>query len=185
MQSFIFCTTFSRRSGGRITECRHIANALTLVAMLQNKMSSTILNIISTNPSYVPDKTKQDKAKDLLSKIYIEEKIEFNTTDTIEFIDQGSNFESVFCNLCGRTIEIEEWQNAMDKAYESQFTDLIFITHCCDKTTSLNDLKYEWPAGFGKFTISVSDAQTEIDEKDLKKLQDILSTTLRIIWAHY
>jgi hypothetical protein len=148
-------------------------------------MSHTVLKIIPTNPSYVPDKFQQGKAKTFLTKLYMNDQIEFATSDTIEFVDQGENFDSVSCNICGQNIESEDWQNAMNGAYEKQFTDLTFMTSCCNKTTSLNDLKYKLPAGFGKFTIEVSDPRTELDENDLKDLQDILSTTLRIIWAHY
>lgn len=149
------------------------------------KMSSTVLKIIPTNPSYVPNKLQQDNAKDFLTKLYKKEQIEFIITDTIEFVDQGENFESVSCNLCGQNIEIEDWQNAMDKAYEQQFTDLEFITPCCHKKTSLNNLTYQSAAGFAKFVMTISDVQKEIEEKKLKELQQILGMTLRIIWAHY
>jgi hypothetical protein len=148
-------------------------------------MSSTILKIIPADPYYVPYKINQNHAKTLLTKFYQGRQIEFVTTDTIEFVDQGANFESISCNLCRLNIEIEHWQNAMDNAFEKQFTDLTFMTHCCNKKTSLNDLNYKSPAGFAKFIITIPDAQTEIGEKDLKELQDILATTLRIIWAHY
>jgi hypothetical protein len=117
--------------------------------------------------------------------LYRSGQIEFITTDTIEFVYQGENFESVSCNLCGQDIEIEYWQNEMNNAHEKQFTDLEFITQCWAKTKSLNDLSYTSPAGFSKFIVSIRDAQREIDEKDLNDLQRILSTTLRIVWVHY
>ena len=148
-------------------------------------MSTTVLKIIPTNPSFVPDEIQKDKSKDFLTNLYKKEQIELITTDTIEFIDQGENFDSVSCNLCGQNIEIKDWQYAMDKAYEKQFTNLEFITPCCHKKTSLNDLAYYSTAGFAKFVITVSDAQNKIEEKDLNQLQQILGTRVRIIWAHY
>jgi hypothetical protein len=148
-------------------------------------MSSTILKIIPTNPKYVPDKIQQDKAKSLLSNLYTKELIDFVTTDTIEFVDQGENFDSVSCNLCGKNIAIEDWQAEMEKADESHFTDLAFVTPCCHRKTSLNDLNYHSPAGFAKFVIAITGAQKEIEAKDLNELNNILGTQLRIIWAHY
>jgi len=148
-------------------------------------MSSTILNIISTSPSFEPDNIMLARAKKLLVKFYRDEQIECITTDTIDFIDQGQNFESVSCNLCKQTFEIEDWQNAMDNAYEHQFTDLTFITPCCKKKTSLNDLTYKSPAGFAKFVVCISDAQNELEKSELEKLEEMLGTTLRLIWAHY
>ena len=151
----------------------------------QKAMSSTVIKFISTNPTYSPDNFQQDRANIFLTKLYNDEQIEFINTDTIEFVDQGENFDSISCNLCGQNIDIGDWQNAMDKAYDKQFTDLTFVTSCCKKETSLNDLTYHSAAGFAKFAITISDASNELSEKDVKELQDILGTTLRKIWAHY
>ena len=103
----------------------------------------------------------------------------------IEFIDQGENFDKVSCNLCGQEIVIEHWQNAMDEAFERGFIDLDFITLCCHKKTSLNDLTYEMTAGFAKFVMTIIDATNEIEEKDINNLEEILGTKLKIIWARY
>jgi hypothetical protein len=148
-------------------------------------MSITVLKIISTNPTYLPDERQQDRANIFLTNLFKTEQIEFLKNDTIEFVDQGENFDSLSCNLCGQNIGIEDWQNAMDKAYDKQFTDLTFITSCCNNETSLNDLTYHSAAGFAKFVLTISDAPNDLADKDFKELQDILGTTLRKIWAHY
>ena len=147
-------------------------------------MSDTFLNIIPTTPTYVPSQDSQDNARALLHSIFKEKEIEFTTTDTVEFIDQGENFESVSCNLCGHAFELEDWQDAMDKAYEQRFSDLQFSTPCCNKVTSLNHLDYKWPAGFAKFTIRIVNPKDALDPADLAELQKILDTPLRIVWAH-
>jgi len=151
----------------------------------KHQMSSTFLKIIPTNPSYIPDKIKQDNAIRFLSKLYKNERLTLFSTDTIEFVDQGENFDSVTCNLCNKTINIEYWQDEMDEAYKSHFKNLVFQTPCCKKKTSLNDLHYHSPAGFAKFVISIEDAENDLSEKDLKALQAILGIPLKIIWAHY
>jgi hypothetical protein len=148
-------------------------------------MSSTQLKIISIQPSYVPGKKQQDDAKTLLQKIYGNQLITLDTTKDIQFVDQGANFDSVSCNLCGKNIEVDTWQDAMDIAAKAKFTNLSFITPCCHKTTSLNKLNYTWPAGFAKFAIVIEDAQKEIPAIDLQQLENVLGTKLRIIWAHY
>ena len=148
-------------------------------------MPTTILKFIPTNATYVPDKIQQDKGKAFLVELYKEKEIEFYTTDLIEFVDQGENFNNVSCNLCGQEIKIEHWQNAMDEACEKQFTNLDFITLCCNKKTSLNDLIYNMMAGFAKFVITISEPTNKIEENDVKNLEHILGTRLKIIWAHY
>ena len=147
-------------------------------------MSDTILRIIPTNPSYVPDEIRQSKAHNFLQKLFNREDVEFGTTAEIEFVDQGQNFESVHCNRCGREMELEDWQAAMDASYETKFENLIFRMPCCCTETSLNDLDYRWPAGFSRFSISIQNPQTDIDELTIKELENTLGAPLRIIWAH-
>ncbi|MDP4254041.1 MAG: hypothetical protein Q8938_08560 [Bacteroidota bacterium] len=151
----------------------------------KGKVSSTMLKIIPTVPSYIPGKSQQDSAKEFLINLYGKARIELASTDSIEFIDQGENFDSVSCNLCGRAIKMEDWQNAMDNAAQRQFADLSFVTPCCHKKTSLNDLTYHSAAGFAKFVITISDLQDDLSDKVIRDLQDILGTPLRKIWAHY
>ncbi len=148
-------------------------------------MSSTFLKIIPTNPSFEPGNETLAKAKKFLTSFYSSEQIEFIITPTIEFVDQGQNFENVSCNLCRQVIEVKDWQNVMDAAYEHQFTDLKFISLCCKKESSLNDLSYEKPAGFAKFVVCISDAQNELAKSEQLELQNILGTTLRVISARY
>ncbi len=111
--------------------------------------------------------------------------VEFVETDDIEFVNPMANFENVYWNLCGHDIKIESWQDVMQQAYKSKFKDISFVTPCCQKTTNLNDLNYQWPAGFAKFTISISKPPEDINEDQLKELENILGTKIRKIWAHY
>lgn len=148
-------------------------------------MGTTILKIIPTNPYFVPDSTNQNLAATLLKNLYNPNEIVLNTFDDIQFVDQGSNFDDVRCNYCGTIINIEDWQQAMDISFENKFTDLLFITPCCSKQSSLNELIYNMPAGFSKFEINVIDPENPLNDDNLKELAVILKTSLRIIWARY
>jgi len=44
----------------------------------------------------------------------------------------------------------------MGSAHASGFTELAIITPCCGKPSSLTDLRYEMPVGFGRFVIEAS-----------------------------
>lgn len=147
--------------------------------------SSTSLRIISSNPSYIPTQEQQQQAKDYLTKVYPAHKIESITKDTIEFVDQGQNFDSIICPFCGKEIETEYWQDAMEKADKTHFTDLSMTTPCCKKHTTLNDLRYITDAGFAKYVLSVNDPEAEMKQSDLSALEKILNTPLKTIYAHY
>jgi hypothetical protein len=148
-------------------------------------MSDTILKIIPTSPFFVPDDSKQSAARDSLEAAFPEAEIELSCTLNVEFVDQGANFEKVSCNLCGQQLDIDQWHEAMDAAYTTQFDNLDFMTPCCSATTSLNALRYEWPAGFSKFQLSVLNPESAPSDEVVPNLEEILGTALRVIWAHY
>jgi hypothetical protein len=151
----------------------------------QVKMSFSIIKIISTDPTFEPTTDNQIIANKFLTNLYNSNQISFEITQDIEFIDQGENFESVSCDLCGHKIEIDNWQDEMEDAHQKQFFDLTFKTKCCNKKTSLNTLIYKFSAGFAKFVISISDADIELNENQVRDLEKILATKLRIITARY
>ena len=148
-------------------------------------MSDTYLKLISIVPGFVPDKLKERKAREFLNNSFKNWEIEFINTDEIEFIDQGANFETVKCNYCGKEINTEIWQNATDESYNTGFKDLSFVTPRCHESTTLNDLKYEWPAGFAKFAMLISNPLVDTNDGAVNELETILGTKIRKIWAYY
>lgn len=148
-------------------------------------MSDVVIKIIPTSPNYLPDSSSQNLAIVYLKARYPLADIQKEITDTTEFVDQGENFESVSCNLCGADIEIDFWQEKMDKAFESQFKDLTFTTKCCKKEGNLNELNYKTPAGFARFIIVIKNQGHEISEAELNEVEKLLHHKLRVITAVY
>ncbi len=109
-------------------------------------MSVNILKIIPSTPDYIPGDEQQESARSLLSQVFNSGRIDMSTTDTVQFIDPGANFERVSCNVCEQEIPSEEWQELMDAAHKNDFSDLDCLTSC-QHWTSLNELNYNWPAG--------------------------------------
>jgi hypothetical protein len=57
---------------------------------------------------------------------------------------------------------------------------------CCGALVSLNDLIYEWPAGFARFVLEAMNPNVrDIADDELASLAAILGTPLRKIWARY
>lgn len=104
---------------------------------------------------------------------------------TVRFVDQGGNFEGVFCPHCDADLT-EWWSTAMDRAAEAEFSDLSVTVPCCDTATTLNDLRYDWPAGFARFFLEVrGPGVPEPPAAMLEALQRTLGCQLRTIWVHY
>ena len=106
-------------------------------------------------------------------------------TERVEFVDQGGNFEGVYCPVCGADLG-EWWPAAMDRAHAGHFADLAVTAPCCGAALSLNDLRYEWPAGFARFVLeAMNPGVPDLPATTLAELEQRLGAPLRVIWAHY
>ncbi|MBI5793633.1 hypothetical protein HZA87_00905 [Candidatus Uhrbacteria bacterium] len=149
-------------------------------------MSESILKLIPTNPNYVPSDQIIKKVRNLFPSIFPHaQRFDFRTAENVEFIDPGANFESVSCPFCGSPVDISWWQEAMDQAAGNKFSDLKINTPCCGKSSSLNNLIYNWPAGFAKFTLSVIDPGHDPADEEIHALEDALQCRVKKIIAHY
>lgn len=149
--------------------------------------SGNYLKIIPANPNFIPTREKQLQVINYLAREYPNNEIKSTLNEKVEFIDSGENFESVECNLCGKNIRTNYWQSAMDKAFEGSFVDLTFQTYCCDKKTSLNDLKYDMPCGFSKYNVEILNPEIEKNKENIlsENIKSILGENIKLIWVHY
>jgi hypothetical protein len=151
-------------------------------------MSDSFLRLIPIDPTYVPDSGAADKARKVLATIVpAASQVTIDVRDEVNFIDQGANFESVGCPVCGASLELDWWQGALEKAMENQCRDLAVAPPCCGKRTSLNDLRYVMPAGFARFSLEAMNPNRDkdLDPQQLQQLESLIGCKLRQIWAHY
>jgi hypothetical protein len=151
-------------------------------------MGLSYLRIISGLPGWSPDERTAGQlasaARDLFGGR--SEGISAEDRGKIVFVDQGEWFEQVRCPKCGTAIDIHWWQDRMDEAYATGFTNLAVRTPCCGFDTSLNDLDYHLPAGFARFVIEVRELEnTYADEEEIVQLSRIAGRPMRQIAAHY
>ncbi|TPJ22771.1 hypothetical protein [Mesorhizobium sp. B2-7-2] len=100
------------------------------------------------------------------------------------FFDAGANTESVYCAFGGSELE-DWWGNAMDQAAVSDFSDLAIVTPCCSKSTSLNDLRYVWPAAFGMCSLTVvNPGATTLCAEERRRIEQAIGSPLKVIWQH-
>jgi hypothetical protein len=104
-------------------------------------------------------------------------------TDEIEFVSQGANWLSVSCPACGADLW-PWWADVSNAAGENHFRDLSVTTPCCGAKTSLHDVKYDWPAGFGKFVLESMNPTISITPEQEQQLAECLGMPLRTVWMH-
>jgi hypothetical protein len=148
-------------------------------------MSTNVLKMIPTVPNYIPTTIERQQARDLIVSRFPDVEVNLKIADEVLFVDPGANLKRVICPICGSEIEIGWWQQAMDAAYQMKFTDLSIHAPCCGAVSSLNDLQYDWPAGFAQFVIEIQNLKKDWDPAVVLSLERILGSSLREIWAYY
>jgi hypothetical protein len=149
-------------------------------------MSDAILRLISVDPFFVPAADRCQAARDQLAAFYSGKvEISAKVSPHIRFIDPGDNLSRVSCPNCKATLNREWWQAAMENAYHSNFVDMAIQLPCCGMSSTLNDLQYEWPAGFARFVLEARNPGSSPPQDELDSLSQVLGCPLRAIWAHY
>jgi hypothetical protein len=149
-------------------------------------VSDNILKLIPISPTYMPSGTLIQQALATVKLLFPSaDEVSIKQTDLPQFRDQGANWERIVCPICSAVIDEMWWREAMNKAHQKQYMDLNVIVPCCESRTSLNELKYEWPAGFSRFSIEILNPNRDLTDTELQSIETILDSKLRKIRAHY
>jgi hypothetical protein len=150
-------------------------------------VSDNYLRLIPTDPTWHPGTDAAQRAAATLSALVPgADSIEVELHDEVTFIDQGANFERLSCPACRAELGMDWWSERMGQAGDSGFTNLAVTTPCCRTSTSLNDLTYDWPAGFAHAELSVRNPQRgRLDDMELAQVAAALGHPLKQVMAHY
>jgi len=151
-------------------------------------MADHFLRIIPLDPGHVPDPESQERALALIRTLVpAAAELRAAVRDEIVFVDPGGNLESIACPRCGEQLSFAWWSDAMDTAHALRFSDLVTEVPCCRARASLNDLEYEWPAGFARFVIEAREPGLTgwLDAAAVAQIETALGTRVRQILARY
>ncbi len=150
-------------------------------------MSDTLLRLIPEQPQFEPSDAAGEMAvRALKALIPTAAAVNAHRFQEIRFVDQGSNFERILCPHCRQEIT-GHWSVWMDECSKSRFTQRKVVVPCCQRESDLNDLVYEWPAGFARFVLEVEnpDPSEWLPDPAQKSLESILGCGVRQILTHY
>ena len=149
-------------------------------------MSDTVFKIIPERPEYIPSQEEQNIIIAFLDNIFdpgFYYRIEI--TDDVNFIDQGSNFDSLNCPKCSQSLDMGWWSDQVELSAQSNFTNLNILLPCCGNECSLNDLDYDMPAGFSKYSIIINDLDSSLFPDIITGIEKIVSFRIRTVIARY
>ncbi|WP_354702382.1 hypothetical protein DSM112329_02740 [Paraconexibacter sp. AEG42_29] len=149
-------------------------------------MSDDWLQLIPTDPELVPATGAITAARAAFEVLVgPADEVLVTVTDHVCFIDAGANHERISCPRCEAEIDQAWWVRALDAASDAAFADLTVHVPCCRARLSLNDLVYDWPAGFARFVLEARNPDvSELEPAQVAALAATLGTPLRVVWTH-
>src|SRR3984885_13540583 len=122
-------------------------------------MSDNWILRVPNDTRFQPTSENAARARELLASFVPQaHEVKARFEDKVVFFDPGGNWSGVECPTCGR--DAESWgSDAVQAASDADFQSLDVITACCGVRVSLNDLRYVWPAGFGRFALEAMSPQ--------------------------
>lgn len=149
-------------------------------------MSDNWIIIIPESVDFIPTEEAQKRAVELFSRLAPNaDEVKASTTADVEFIWCGGNFERVICPACGKELDTDWWVDCMDEEAKVHFPLEQLEMPCCRAKLSLNELKYEWPQGFARFSVEVMNPKIRgLSEEDMEEFEHLLGCKVRKILRH-
>lgn len=146
-------------------------------------MSENIIRLIpEENYTLIPAAHTIQNLRSLLDDHAIT--YDIHVFDSVQFIDQGGNFEYVACPFCSEILDVAWWQEEMTRSFAHNFDDLSIHMPCCNQGTDLNHLDYHLPAGFARFVIEGRGNEDELTDL-IPEMERRLGFKLTVVMARY
>lgn len=145
-------------------------------------MSDDVLRLVPADPAWRPDPDDAERAKSVLAGIVPDaDSVGVAFEEETVFFDSGANMESISCPACGADAE-PWWGDAMSAAFEGGFEDLSVTAPCCGAWTSLNELRYDWPAAFGRFALeAMNPGRDGVTAEECARIEAALGAPVRLV----
>jgi hypothetical protein len=150
-------------------------------------MSDDYIYFVPTDPRFVPGPSAVERAVAVLEQHAPRaDEIGAEQSDGIRLFDAGANFETVNCPTCRREIDLEWWQDCLDRDADGEHFRLAsHAVPCCGAQHSLDQLVSDWPQAFGRFALVASNADIgRVDDALKVEIEKALETKVTVVYQH-
>jgi hypothetical protein len=150
-------------------------------------MSDNYLKLIPEDPHYVASATALAGVKFLLEHYCPKAQlITIELRKRVVFFDAGGNLEAVYCPFCGSVQTDWFFRTTSELDKRNNLEDMAIAMPCCSRATTLNDLRFVFPAGFARCAVEVLNPDREwLTEEELGPVAKAMGCNVRQIFAHY
>ena len=122
-------------------------------------MSDSYICLVPIDPYVVPSPESRSGIIAAVRRLFPDsDLIDDVVSSGIQFIDCGSNLDSITCCHCKAVISDGAWGDLMSIDYKDSQQGFLLQAYqmpCCGTTARLCDLKYDFDIGFARFCIRI------------------------------
>jgi hypothetical protein len=150
-------------------------------------MSDDFLIVVPRDPTHVPSIESQRRLIDALRRIAPNaDGVTSEAVEHIRFFDAGENFERISCPSCHSELGMSWWQDRMGEDFGGQgFRLERYLLPCCGARLTLNELAYDWPQAFGRFSAEARNPNMgELGSGQRASLEQALGVAITVVRCH-
>ena len=150
-------------------------------------MSDSYVVVVPADPFLVPSEEAQHKLMEALRQIVPNvTEISVEVSERIFFISASANFERISCPNCTSELPVAWWQEQMDGDFDGKGFKLAPLElPCCGSRAALNELQYNWPQAFGRFSCTVRNpGVSDLSEAERGALSVAIGAPVFILRCH-
>lgn len=149
-------------------------------------MSDSFIVLIPEEVDHVPPAEARQRALELLQHFAPDaDEVKEEATPKVRFMDCGENLERVLCPMCGAELDTEWWRDKTYEEIDAGCPLLPLELPCCHAMANLNELKYEWPQGFARFSLeAMNPGIPDLTVEQVEALESALGCKVRKILQH-
>jgi hypothetical protein len=161
-------------------------------------MSSDYLKLVPADSNFVPDEAAQKRAVAAFEELLPEgSECEAQHFAHVTFIDQGENLEAIICPACSKRLQLYDgpdaesnqdwWYRVIEKLEDGNAEGVNVSLPCCSRPVPLTAVRFDWPAAFARFELSILDPGIgeNLSREQLVQFEKILGCDLIQVRAHY
>jgi hypothetical protein len=150
-------------------------------------VSDDFLIVVPRDPTHVPSIESQNRLIEVLRQIAPKaDEVTFEAVEQIRLFDAGENLVRVVCPSCDSELEMSWWQDCLDEDFRAQgFRLERYALPCCGARLNLNELAYDWPQAFGRFSAEVRNPNIgELGSGERARLEQALGVPITVVRRH-
>ena len=152
-------------------------------------MSDNWVIFVPTDPQLVPKQAARKRAVELAEELWPDaDEVEVVVSRKLMVFDCGVNLSSIRCPTCSAKLSVDWFNDEIPEYFATKRGRAdVPLNLACGCRHSLQELKYKWPVGFGRFGLSLMNPRAGargVSKAKRAKIEAALGCRVMVVYEH-